>query len=109
MLTPHEIIVTHLLPTRRNMIEIAEVLDAYDAAVARSGQEAPTSERLTNLRKALALLADPTPSQTRRDRLIDLFATREASPREPLSPPQAAASRAFSEARPHPLRRSRSE
>lgn len=106
MLTPQEIINTHLLATRRSIIEIAEVLDAYDAAVARAGREAPSGERVADLRKAMALLAEPGPSQSRRDRLIDLFAARQPSSRPALAKPQSVPQRSLPAWKPVGVRRS---
>lgn len=75
MLTPQQIIETYYLESRCSLLEIAAMLDRHDAAAQRTGTPAGNSEKLTCLRTALAMMADPTPSTERAEQLLHLFAT----------------------------------
>lgn len=75
MLSPQTIIDTYYLENRCVLLEIAATLDRYDQAVIRTGNKAVNEEKLEVLRKALALLADPTSSDNRAEQLLELFAT----------------------------------
>lgn len=77
MLSPKEILDTYYLEARRDLLEIAALLDRYDAAVAREVSPATTEEtRLSMIRRALSQLADEnTPSGDRTADLLELFAT----------------------------------
>lgn len=75
MLTPQQIIGTYYLESRCALLEIAAMLDRHDAAAQRTGTLAENAEKLTCLRNALALLADPAASTDRAERLLHLFAT----------------------------------
>jgi hypothetical protein len=73
MLTPQQVIDTYYLESRCMLIEIAAMLDRYDAAVARTCSAAPNEAKLELLRSAMTVLADPT-SQERATLLLEAFA-----------------------------------
>ena len=77
MLSPQEILDTYYLEARRDLLEIAALLDRYDAAVARETSPATSEEsRLTVIRGALSQLANENaPSGKRTADLLELFAT----------------------------------
>lgn len=74
MQTPQQVIDTYFLETRCVILEIAAVLDRYEAAVNRCGSEAEKQENLTCLREALDLLADSEKKDNRTEQLLELFA-----------------------------------
>jgi len=77
MLSPQQVLDTYYLEARRDLLEIAALLDRYDAAVER--ESSPTTdegEKLSNIRRALSQLADTNlPSSNRTADLLKLFAT----------------------------------
>jgi hypothetical protein len=75
MQTPQQVIDTYFLESRCVILEIAAVLDRYEAAVKRCGDEAAKQEKLLCLRQSLNLLADPARMDNRTERLLELFAT----------------------------------
>lgn len=77
MLTPPQVVDTYFLESRHQILEIAALMDRYDAAVERSGAAGgPGAERkLEVLRRALAIAADPRPAGERTVALLELFAT----------------------------------
>ena len=77
MLSPQEILDTYYLEARRDLLEIAALLDRYDAAVAREASPTTSEEtRLTVIRRALSQLADENaPTSDRSAELLELFAT----------------------------------
>lgn len=75
MLTPQKVLETYYLESRCVLLEVAAMLDRYDEAVARTGGAAENEQKLEVLHRALALLADRTPSDCRAERLLELFAT----------------------------------
>ena len=75
MLTPKQTLDTYYLEARRDLLEIAALLDRYDASVEREGAAVDHDALLVTLRKALAHLADPdSPKGDRVDALLELFA-----------------------------------
>ena len=74
MLTPQEVIDTDYLEARCMLLEIAAMLDRYDAAVARTGAPAADEAKLQLLRQTMASLADPA-SKERATHLLEAFAT----------------------------------
>lgn len=62
MLTPEQIISSHLPVARRQLLETAVLLDAYAASVRHHGEaeEAAASEEMRRFQEALRLLAQPT-------------------------------------------------
>ena len=77
MLSTQEILDTYYLEARRDLLEIAALLDRYDAAVAREASPTTSEEtRLTVIRRALSQLADENaPTSDRTADLLELFAT----------------------------------
>ncbi len=74
MLTPQQVIDTYYLESRCMLLEIAAMLDRYDAAVARTGSPAENEAKLALLRDVMATLADPS-SKERTTVLLEAFAT----------------------------------
>jgi hypothetical protein len=74
MLTPQQVIDTYFLESRCVLLEVAAMLDRYEAAVTRCGTPAEKQEKLNGLRRALAFLADTQPSANRAERLLEIFA-----------------------------------
>lgn len=74
MLTPRQVLDTHYLEARRDLLEIAALFDRYDAAVVREGRTAEDESKRDVLRRALARLADPAPAEDRTTELLELFA-----------------------------------
>ena len=75
MLTPQKVIDTYYLESRCALLEIAAMLDRHDIATERTGAPASDTTKLECLRSALSLLAAPTPSTDRAERLLHLFAS----------------------------------
>ena len=74
MLTPPRILDHNYLEARRDLLEVAALLDRYDAAVARVDTPVKEDARLDVLRRALAQLADSNaPSGERTAALLELF------------------------------------
>jgi hypothetical protein len=76
MLSPKQVIDAYFLEARHQLLEVAALLDRYDAAVGRGGGKgaAEGDARLQALRKALAVLADQAPAGERTVTLLELFA-----------------------------------
>lgn len=75
MLTSTEILERYYLEARRDLLEIAALLDRYDAAVERDESPATGNEKLRILRRALEKLADSEDSKGERtSALLELFA-----------------------------------
>ncbi len=70
---PQQAIDTYYLESRCMLLEIAAMLDRYDAAVARVGSPAEEEAKLTLLRKSMSILADPE-SKDRTTTLLEIFA-----------------------------------
>lgn len=77
MLTPPQVVDTYFLESRHQILEIAALMDRYDAAVERSGAGGgdAAERKLEVLRRALAIAADPRPAGERTVALLELFAT----------------------------------
>lgn len=77
MLSPQQILDTYYLEARRDLLEVAALLDRYDAAVER--ENSPINDepaKLAMMRRALSQLAETSsPSSTRTADLLELFAT----------------------------------
>lgn len=75
MLSPRQVLDTYYLEARRDLLEIAALLDRYDAAVEREGSSADDEATLEILRRALAQLAESSGSSgARTAELLKLFA-----------------------------------
>jgi len=75
MLTPPQVLENYFLESRHQILEIAAMMDRYDAAVQRSGGHGAAGQKIELLRKALAIAADPKPAGDRTVALLELFAT----------------------------------
>ena len=75
MLTPPQVLENYFLESRHQILEIAAMMDRYDAAVQRSGGNGAAGQKIELLRKALAIAADPNPAGDRTVALLELFAT----------------------------------
>ena len=75
MLSPHQVIDAYFLEARHQLLEVAALLDRYDAAVGRAGGNGAAADaRLEALRAALAVLAEQKPAGERTVTLLELFA-----------------------------------
>ena len=80
MLTARQTVETYFLEARHMLLEIAALLDRYDAAAGRdrgaavNGADGDAAEKLAALREALAVLASETCDGERATRLLELFA-----------------------------------
>ena len=74
MLSPKETLDTYYLEARRDLLEVAALLDRYDQAVLRDGQKADDERKLQILREAMNLLAQPDhPNANRAEQLLEHF------------------------------------
>ena len=74
MLSPEQVIDAYFLEARHQLLEVAALLDRYDAAVGRSGGNGAADTRLRAIRAALAVLADRGVGGERTVALLELFA-----------------------------------
>ncbi len=74
MLGPQQVVEDYFLETRHMLLEVAAHLDRYDAAVDRTGDEAPDQKKLEMIRQALAVIGSPAAGQPRTVQLLELFA-----------------------------------
>lgn len=75
MLTPPQVLEHDFLVSRHQILEIAAMMDRFDAAVERCGAGGPEERKIALLRKALAIAAEPRPEKDRTVALLELFAT----------------------------------
>ena len=77
MLSPQQILDTYYLEARRDLLEIAALLDRYDEALKRKDISTTNEdEKLIMIRRALSQLAYAnSPSSNRTADLLNLFAT----------------------------------
>jgi hypothetical protein len=74
MLTAKQVLDNYYLDTRCMLIEIAALLDRYDRAAAKGGDEAVAGvDRLDRIYQALTLLAERETTSNRGERLLNLF------------------------------------
>lgn len=57
MLSPKETLDTYYLEARRDLLEVAALLDRYDESVKRASEPAEDEKRLEVLREAMEMLA----------------------------------------------------
>ena len=75
MSTPKITLDTYYLEARRDLLEVASMLDRYDRSVEKVGEKAEDESRLTSLLEALALLSEKNHSQANRtEQLLVHFA-----------------------------------
>ncbi len=74
MLSPKETLDTYYLEARRDLLEIAALLDRYDESVRRAGGNAEDEGKLLALKEAMQLLAsEDFPLADRTEKLLELF------------------------------------
>ena len=75
MLSPQKNLDTYFLEARRDLLEVAAMLDRYDRSVEKEGQKAEDESRLNSLIEALALLSKKDhPESNRAEQLLGHFA-----------------------------------
>ena len=75
MLSPQKNLDTYFLEARRDLLEVAAMLDRYDRSVEKEGQKAEDESRLNSLIEALALLSKKDhPEYNRAEQLLVHFA-----------------------------------
>ena len=75
MLNPDQTLDTYYLEARRDLLEVAALLDRYDEATQRTGAPAENEALLHTIRQAMGHLADPeSPAGNHTKALLELFA-----------------------------------
>lgn len=74
MLTPKQTLDQYYLEARRDLLEVAALLDRYDEAVKRSADESVSDPRLDALRSAMTTLAQKDHHEANRtSQLLEQF------------------------------------
>ena len=75
MLSPQKTLDTYYLEARRDLLEVAAMLDRYDEAVKRDGAKAENESKKVSLLEAMEILAQPEhPNANRSEQLLIHFA-----------------------------------
>tara|TARA_B100001057_G_scaffold256822_1_gene257050 strand:+ start:1967 stop:2203 length:237 start_codon:yes stop_codon:yes gene_type:complete len=75
MLSPQKTLDTYYLEARRDLLEVAAMLDRYDEAVKRDGAEAQDESQRQSLLEAMELLSQSEhPEANRAEQLLVHFA-----------------------------------
>ena len=75
MLSPQKTLDSYYLEARRDLLEVAAMLDRYDRSVEKEGQEATDESRLNSLLEALLILSEKNrPDADRTKQLLVHFA-----------------------------------
>ena len=75
MLSSKQTLDTYFLEARRDLLEVAALLDRYDESVSREGHKAKDESKLESLREAMQLLAKPDHIKSNRaEQLLTHFA-----------------------------------
>jgi hypothetical protein len=75
MLEPQKTLDTYYLEARRDLLEVAALLDRYDRSVEKQGQKAEDETRLNSLLEAMSLLSSGDhPKANRTEQLLNHFA-----------------------------------
>ena len=75
MLSPQKTLDTYYLEARRDLLEVAAMLDRYDEAVKRDGTKAENESKKVSLLEAMEILAQPEhPNENRSEQLLIHFA-----------------------------------
>ena len=75
MLSPQKTLDTYYLEARRDLLEVAAMLDRYDEAVKRDGTKAGDESKNESLLQAMQLLAQPDHQKANRvEKLLVHFA-----------------------------------
>ncbi len=76
MLTPQKTLDTYYLEARRDLLEVAAMLDRYDQAVKRDSEKAQDESKRFSLLQAMQILSEPDhPQADRAEKLLNHFAT----------------------------------
>ena len=74
MLSPKKTLDTYYLEARRDLVEVAAMLDRYDQSVKRDGEKAQDESKRFSLLKAMEILSNPDhPSANRAEQLLNHF------------------------------------
>ncbi len=75
MLTPQKNLDTYYLEARRDLLEVAAMLDRYDQAVKRDSEKAQDESKRFSLLQAMQILSEPDhPQADRAEKLLKHFA-----------------------------------
>jgi len=75
MLSPQKTLDTYYLEARRDLLEVAAMLDRYDEAVKRDGAKAENESKKVSLLGAMEILAQPEhPNANGAEQLLNHFA-----------------------------------
>jgi hypothetical protein len=75
MLSPQKTLDTYYLEARRDLLEVAAMLDRYDQAVKRDSEKAQDESKRFSLLQAMEILSEPDhPRADRAERLLKHFA-----------------------------------
>lgn len=75
MLSPQKTLDTYYLEARRDLLEVAAMLDRYDEAVKRDGAKAENESKKVSLLEAMEILAQTEhPNANRAEQLLNHFA-----------------------------------
>ena len=75
MLSPKKTLDTYYLEARRDLLEVAAMLDRYDESVKRDGQKAGDESRKDSLLQAMEILSKPDHADANRaEQLLVHFA-----------------------------------
>ncbi len=75
MLSPQKNLETYYLEARRDLLEVAAMLDRYDRSVEKTGQKADDESRLNSLLEAMSMLSEREhPNANRAEQLLTHFA-----------------------------------
>ena len=75
MLSPQKTLDTYYLEARRDLLEVAAMLDRYDESVKRDGQKAGDESRKDSLLQAMEILSKPDHADANRvEQLLVHFA-----------------------------------
>ena len=75
MLSPQKTLDTYYLEARRDLLEVAAMLDRYDEAVKRDGAKAENESKKVSLLEAMEILAQlEHPNANRSEQLLNHFA-----------------------------------
>ena len=74
MLTPQKTLDTYYLEARRDLLEVAAMLDRYDRSVEKEGNPAADESKLNSLLEALLCFQKDHPESNRAEQLLVHFA-----------------------------------
>ena len=75
MLSPQKTLETYYLEARRDLLEVAAMLDRYDRSVEKTGIKAEDESKLNSLLEAMSLISEREhPKSNRAEQLLTHFA-----------------------------------